>query len=280
MEAWEEFTAAPNSTSSSSENNNGECPHAVVKGRRTKRQRVLQSTAAASSGSSSSGVSGEEEDLARCLILLARGEGMDKQEAKSEEEGIGGSSGGGGGGGGEKFSSRRMAEAPTTTNGKAGFYVYECKTCNKCFPSFRALGGHRSSHKKPKMAQAAAAMIDEKGEIEERLRMNILSSPQMGANSIVSSKTRVHECSICGLEFSSGQALGGHMRRHRAATAATAAPEPQKPKKEKSILSLDLNLPAPSDEERGHFRNPQPPLSFAGKQPIVFSTSALVDCHY
>ena len=28
-------------------------------------------------------------------------------------------------------------------------------------------------------------------------------------------KTKVHECSICGVEFPVGQALGGHMRRHR-----------------------------------------------------------------
>lgn len=28
-------------------------------------------------------------------------------------------------------------------------------------------------------------------------------------------KAKTHECSICGLEFELGQALGGHMRRHR-----------------------------------------------------------------
>ncbi|URE43141.1 Zinc finger protein [Musa troglodytarum] len=64
--------------------------------------------------------------------------------------------------------------------------VFECKTCNRQFPSFQALGGHRASHKKPKLAG------DGRGD----------------------------ECSICGLEFAIGQALGGHMRRHRATTAA------------------------------------------------------------
>ncbi|KAI3787001.1 hypothetical protein L1987_41143 [Smallanthus sonchifolius] len=63
--------------------------------------------------------------------------------------------------------------------------VFHCKTCNKQFSSFQALGGHRTSHKKIKS-------VDE--------------SPP---------KAKTHECSICGLEFELGQALGGHMRRHR-----------------------------------------------------------------
>ncbi|CAL9198673.1 zinc finger protein ZAT12-like [Musa acuminata AAA Group] len=73
--------------------------------------------------------------------------------------------------------------------------VFECKTCNRQFPSFQALGGHRASHKKLKLA--ADGVGDGEG-----------------------AKPRVHECSICGLEFAIGQALGGHMRRHRATTAA------------------------------------------------------------
>ncbi|KAI3694603.1 hypothetical protein L1987_77571 [Smallanthus sonchifolius] len=62
---------------------------------------------------------------------------------------------------------------------------FHCKTCNKQFSSFQALGGHRTSHKKIK---------------------SVNESP---------TKAKTHECSICGLEFELGQALGGHMRRHR-----------------------------------------------------------------
>ncbi|KAK4384304.1 Zinc finger protein ZAT11 [Sesamum angolense] len=101
--------------------------------------------------------------LANCLMLLSS------------------RSGGGAGGGGE-YSTR----------------VFTCKTCNRQFPSFQALGGHRASHKKPRLMAG-----------DESLQRP-LSPP----------KPKTHECSICGLEFPIGQALGGHMRRHRAGAVA------------------------------------------------------------
>ncbi|MQM09364.1 hypothetical protein Taro_042235 [Colocasia esculenta] len=108
--------------------------------------------------------------------------------------------------------------------------VFECKTCNRRFPSFQALGGHRASHKKPRLdlQQAAAG------------------------------RPRVHECSICGLEFAIGQALGGHMRRHRAGAAAAVEAFQHAPAEKKGgtggekegvlCLDLDLNL-SPSEHD-------------------------------
>ncbi|CAI8601609.1 unnamed protein product [Vicia faba] len=73
--------------------------------------------------------------------------------------------------------------------------VFECKTCKRQFSSFQALGGHRASHKKPRLME--------------------MNSDGDGGIFTTTTKTKTHECSICGLEFSIGQALGGHMRRHR-----------------------------------------------------------------
>ncbi|CAL4910650.1 unnamed protein product [Urochloa decumbens] len=105
--------------------------------------------------------------------------------------------------------------------------VFVCKTCNRVFPSFQALGGHRASHKKPR--------LDGDGD------------PSLA-------KPKLHGCSICGLEFAIGQALGGHMRRHRAMTggmppaARTTIVVDKKPDDGvKRGLWLDLNYP-PCDE--------------------------------
>lgn len=94
--------------------------------------------------------------------------------------------------------------------------VFECKTCNRRFTSFQALGGHRASHKKPRLTETG-------------------DSPD---------KPRTHGCSICGLEFAAGQALGGHMRRHRVTNndEQNIRPLPHNTKNGRRVLWIDLNL--------------------------------------
>jgi len=87
---------------------------------------------------------------------------------------------------------------------------FKCKTCNKEFSSFQALGGHRASHKRPKVL--------------------MYKLPNM--------KPKMHSCPICGLEFSIGQALGGHMRKHNNSPIFKKS----KDRCEKSNFVLDLNL--------------------------------------
>ncbi|KAK7245238.1 hypothetical protein RIF29_40073 [Crotalaria pallida] len=108
---------------------------------------------------------------------------------------------------------------------------FECKTCNRKFSSFQALGGHRTSHKRPK---------HEAEEIKEQAKSLGLGN-----------KPKFHKCSICGQEFSLGQALGGHMKRHRTANSevfpsikqvvAKVAPV-LKRSNSLRVMWLDLNL--------------------------------------
>uniref|UniRef100_A0A1J3G822 Zinc finger protein ZAT8 n=1 Tax=Noccaea caerulescens TaxID=107243 RepID=A0A1J3G822_NOCCA len=93
------------------------------------------------------------------------------------------------GGGGEK--------------GESESRVYRCKTCMKEFTSFQALGGHRASHAKPNNNNSS----DDKS-----------SSSSISSSGCVTKKAKTptsHRCPICGLDFPIGQALGGHMRKHR-----------------------------------------------------------------
>uniref|UniRef100_A0A0D9V7L3 C2H2-type domain-containing protein n=1 Tax=Leersia perrieri TaxID=77586 RepID=A0A0D9V7L3_9ORYZ len=103
-------------------------------------------------------------------------------------------------------SSSTTLPATSTAAGKralAAEGVFECKTCSKRFPSFQALGGHRTSH--------------------TRLQARMLHDPNAAAAAAAErDRARVHECAVCGLEFSMGQALGGHMRRHRGEAGAAA----------------------------------------------------------
>lgn len=248
----------------------------------------------------------EDEDMANCLILLAQSGRCEKLQVESTERKM------------VKISSRKFTEMATTTTGKVGFYVYECKTCNRTFPSFQALGGHRTSHKKIKSvaeekkstADSVSPSIDQQQQQEEKINRIItasVTSTQIALNkgnsnshgNFINNKPKIHECSICGAEFSSGQALGGHMRRHRPPTITatntkitvdeisnntsdnSSHDDDQNSKeKPKMFLSLDLNLPAsPEDDHHRDDNNNNFEFS-ANQQSLVFSAAPLVDCHY
>ncbi|CAN0854010.1 Zinc finger protein ZAT12 [Linum grandiflorum] len=148
-------------------------------------------------------------DYANCLILLSNlaGEKIESVHDHGDKDGFVSISGGGSGGGGRLFA---------------------CKTCDKTFSSFQALGGHRAGHRKEHHQQ-------------ERSVPAAVKQP------------KTHECPICGVDFALGQALGGHMRRHRgvnpmegvaavvmkkSSSGETAAAT----KKKAEVPWLDLNL--------------------------------------
>ncbi|OIV99304.1 hypothetical protein TanjilG_17114 [Lupinus angustifolius] len=295
----------------------------MAKGKRTKRLRLLSpdcggATAATcthssvnSEGSSSTttyeSTDQEDQDMANCLILLARGGGgnshhhHDHLKKSHDHDGSGNNNkiekGRSSGTSAGKF--EEMATAINIT--KTDFFIYECKTCNRTFPSFQALGGHRAGHKKPKFVfpeekktlsqlqpQPQSHVLTNNDNFEEAGKPHIKTTlpisfqleNQANRSIFNTNKAKIHECSICGSEFTSGQALGGHMRRHRAATNTTTTQALAAVKAEvqhqRNILELDLNLPAPEEDLReSKFQFP------ATQKSIVLSASpALVDCHY
>jgi hypothetical protein len=118
--------------------------------------------------------------------------------------------------------------------------VFECKTCRKLFPSFQALGGHRTSHTR------------------------LLSDPPAPAGER-DGRARTHECAVCGLEFSMGQALGGHMRRHR----GEAPPAVIESRQEEAMP--DLNFPPLEDGGDGRRTDQEQPSSSSGDQPQLLN---------
>ncbi|KAK1276620.1 Zinc finger protein ZAT10 [Acorus gramineus] len=138
----------------------------------------------------------EEEYLALCLVMLARG----------------------------------GAATTTSANGHPTpppKLSYKCSVCDKAFPSYQALGGHKASHRK------LSLMADDH------------SSAASGSGSVVSGGGgRTHQCSVCFKTFASGQALGGHKRRHYDGGVGVSSSETGS----SSVLrNFDLNLPAPME---------------------------------
>ncbi|KAJ8461293.1 hypothetical protein OPV22_034219 [Ensete ventricosum] len=80
---------------------------------------------------------------------------------------------------------------------------YQCSVCFKTFASHQALGGHTASHNKNKSNAQEVPTAAGNGCVHIA-----------AANAVSKAATAEHRCTNCSLTFSSGQALGGHMRRH------------------------------------------------------------------
>ncbi|XP_010490834.1 PREDICTED: zinc finger protein ZAT5 [Camelina sativa] len=277
----------------------------LIKGKRTKRQRsaspLMTAVSSVCSGERSSlveareeeaagevefqGATDEDEDMANCLMLLSQG-----HKAKSSGDHKMG------------FFSNKKPVASLGLGLDDG--VYQCKTCDKSFHSFQALGGHRASHKKPKLGANVVFKCDEKktasvsaAETVKAGAVGSFLSLQVTRSDGSKKPEKTHECSICRAEFSSGQALGGHMRRHRGLTinananatstiktVISSSPSSshhhhEESKRPKTFLQLDLNLPAPEDERCCE----KPKFTFASKDQILLfaaASNSLIDCHH
>ena len=126
---------------------------------------------------------------------------------------------------------------------------FRCAVCGKAFASYQALGGHKSSHRKPPTpeqyaaAHAATAQTASGGDFDETT-----ASPGSAAAS-----GGPHRCTICRRGFATGQALGGHKRCHywdgmSASVSASAGTGSSGV----TVRNFDLNLtPLPENNNAG-----------------------------
>ncbi|CAH8390511.1 unnamed protein product [Eruca vesicaria subsp. sativa] len=138
-----------------------------AKRKRTKRQRFDQNRHNQETSPPS-----EEEYLALCLLMLARG------------------------------STVKSPLPPSPSQDHRG---YKCTVCGKSFSSYQALGGHKTSHRKPASNVNVNSSQEEPSNNSRYVVINGNGVSQSG---------KIHTCSICFKSFPSGQALGGHKRCH------------------------------------------------------------------
>lgn len=123
----------------------------------------------------------------------------------------------------------KLSKTTTRTRGK-----FKCETCKKTFRSYQALGGHRASHKKIKLNSSTTTPANN-------------YEPKLGHQNVGTPEKKVHECPVCFRVFSSGQALGGHKRTH--VTGSTSTPTSARASTKLGQALIDLNLPAPMDDD-------------------------------
>ncbi|KAI9127576.1 hypothetical protein K1719_000569 [Acacia pycnantha] len=151
----------------------------------------------------------EEEYLAICLLMLAHGGNVTPNTTSSDPSPM-------------KLS-------------------HKCSVCNKSFPSYQALGGHKASHRKSSSSSDHHRPSD--------------NSSASTSTAAAGGTGKLHRCSVCHKAFPTGQALGGHKRCHydggnannsgTGGTTVVTSSEGNTSSVTHGHLGFDLNLPAP-----------------------------------
>ncbi|CAK9157820.1 unnamed protein product [Ilex paraguariensis] len=134
---------------------------------------------------------------------------------------------------------------------------YRCSTCEKCFPSHQALGGHRSSHNKFRIHiqntidESSSAAAEVENSIYPITLLDEIKENEGASSTMMVEST--HQCQICNKTFPTGQALGGHKRCHWTGPAEAPSSQVTSPGEEsqtgRKVQTFDLNeLPLMEDE--------------------------------
>ncbi|KAL6497942.1 hypothetical protein OROHE_026788 [Orobanche hederae] len=179
----------------------------------------------------SSSVTGEDHEVATCLLMLANGCPASENTTVISQYST------------EYSEDQNNMDAAVDLCGRG----FECSSCKKVFGSHQALGGHRASHKNVKGCYAITKSIDGDelegfccsglDNIQMSLQLENIVSNNNNNNNNNNISNNGHKCSICLRVFSSGQALGGHMRCHWEEPIASR------------VFGFDLNLAAPFHDQ-------------------------------
>ncbi|CAA2999077.1 zinc finger ZAT10-like [Olea europaea subsp. europaea] len=146
---------------------------------------------------------------------------------------------------------KQIKSSPSSTGAVAQPQnTYNCSVCNRAFSSYQALGGHKASHGIKNSSATSTASKD--GHLSPSTSIVTASNtPYLNLTG------KHHECSICHKVFPTGQALGGHKRRHyegvigggnkssiTSSEGTVAAARSQSQSYSHTVRDFDLNLPA------------------------------------
>ncbi|MBA0742073.1 hypothetical protein Gogos_015174 [Gossypium gossypioides] len=163
----------------------------------------------------------EEEYLALCLLMLAQG-----------------------------TTTRTIPSASAAS--RTSLNLYKCTVCNKGFPSYQALGGHKASHRKLVVGAGDHLTITTAATKTTADVSAVAATTVTPPTNLPLMINRVgnknHVCSICNKTFSSGQALGGHKRCHYEAGGNNNSGSDGVKLSSQSQRDFDLNLPAEPQE--------------------------------
>ncbi|EYU19364.1 hypothetical protein MIMGU_mgv1a019088mg [Erythranthe guttata] len=126
-----------------------------------------------------------------------------------------------------------------------------CVNCGKGFNSYQALGGHKTSCR---LKPTIAAAID-RNPYAVIPAVAVISAVAKCNSGMNRSGYNLHECERCHKTFTSGQALGGHKRKHYEGVIGAGSKKSRKTSSNgsaaspKMILDFDLNLPPLPDQD-------------------------------